>query len=116
MKILFITIICAFISFAAIAGDNCPVCNMEINRENSVSINYTGTEYEFCSEKCLNEFKAEPILYLEKAICLPCGMDDAEENLFHSYNDTKYYFCNKNCLNKFKNDPDKYLTESVNEK
>jgi YHS domain-containing protein len=114
MKILFISVICAFISLAAIAGDNCPVCNMKVDREDSVSINYTGTEYEFCSENCLSEFKAEPILYMEKAICLPCGMDDANETLSYNLDETKYYFCNEGCRSKFIKNPDTYLKEFKN--
>jgi len=42
-----------------------PVCGMEIKVEGStLRSSYQGTEYYFCSDNCLEQFKKEPEKYV----------------------------------------------------
>lgn len=91
------------------AHEKCPVSNTELDHSTSVKFNYTGTEHEICSDKCLAEFKEEPILYMKSALCIPCNEDDAKPELTLVHEDVKYYFCNKGCQSKFKSTPEKFL-------
>lgn len=102
------------VNLTAYAQENCPVSNTELDHSTSVKFSYTGTQFELCSDKCLSEFKDEPILYMEKALCIPCNDDDAKPELTFVHEDVKYYFCNQNCLKKFSADSEKYL-EKFNE-
>ncbi len=97
-----------------------PVCGMSIDPASArYSTTYNGTKYYFCSENCLNKFKADPARYVkageteksEKVKDPVCGMtiDASQSKYSTTYKDKKYYFCSESCLNKFKADPGKYV-------
>lgn len=95
----------------AFAHGHCPVSGTTLDHEVSSKYTYTGVEYEFCSEKCLGDFKSEPILYMKEALCIPCDDYDAKPGINFVFNDAKYYFCNKGCMRKFELAPEKYLDQ-----
>lgn len=41
-----------------------PVCGMVVKEENSLSFEYKGKVYYFCSEFCYEKFKKDPEKYL----------------------------------------------------
>ncbi len=42
-----------------------PVCGMEVKSPSKFYVHYDGKHYEFCSENCMNKFKAEPAKYIK---------------------------------------------------
>ena len=94
-----------------------PVCGMSVDPAAAkYSTTYNGVKYYFCSEDCLNTFKAEPTKYVKgtsgatKVKDPVCGMsiDPSTAKYSTTYKDKKYYFCSEDCLNKFKAEPTKY--------
>ncbi|ACI17522.2 MAG TPA: YHS domain-containing protein [Coprothermobacter proteolyticus] len=54
-----------------------PVCGMVVKEETAKgTYEYKGTTYYFCSESCLNAFKADPEKYLKEG---PMGHMPQEE-------------------------------------
>ena len=46
-----------------------PVCDMEISEhEGSFCMDYENKHYCFCSEDCLQEFRDNPEMYVEKSV------------------------------------------------
>jgi YHS domain-containing protein len=95
-----------------------PVCGMNVDPGTAkYSTTYNGVKYYFCSEDCLNKFKAEPAKYVKgtseatKVKDPVCGMsiDPSKAKYSTTYNDKKYYFCSEDCLNTFKAEPTKYV-------
>ena len=43
-----------------------PVCGMEVDKDVPLQYQYEGQVYRFCSEHCLQKFKADPTQYLHK--------------------------------------------------
>ncbi|MDD4998435.1 MAG: heavy metal-binding domain-containing protein, partial [Syntrophales bacterium] len=43
-----------------------PVCNMTVAGDSAYHYHYSGNDYYFCSERCLNQFKEHPEQYLDK--------------------------------------------------
>jgi uncharacterized protein len=48
-------------------GATDPVCGMKVDRAKALRLDYAGRTYYFCSEHCLQAFKAEPERYAGKA-------------------------------------------------
>lgn len=45
-----------------------PVCGMKVSTEDAEAVfEYRDEDFYFCSEQCLNEFKANPSVYFNKA-------------------------------------------------
>lgn len=44
-----------------------PVCGMEIEEDKGYGMMHEGKLYRFCSRKCLDQFEAEPTLFIRKA-------------------------------------------------
>lgn len=45
-----------------------PVCGMKVDTENCEAVfEYRDEDFYFCSERCLNEFKAKPEPYFKQA-------------------------------------------------
>ncbi len=42
---------------------DCPVCGMEVNREDAPTAQYQGQTYGFCSTACKSEFERNPERY-----------------------------------------------------
>ncbi len=42
-----------------------PVCGMDVNPDEAVSVEIEGKTYCFCCEECLEEFKNDPEAYIE---------------------------------------------------
>ena len=42
-----------------------PVCGMEVKSPSEYSAEVGGTEYDFCSEKCKNDFLSNPDKYIK---------------------------------------------------
>jgi Cu+-exporting ATPase len=94
-----------------------PVCGMSVDSGTAkYSTTYNEKKYYFCSESCLNKFKADPAKYVKgderpaRAKDPVCGMsvDPATTKYSSEHKGKKYYFCSEDCLNKFKADPAKY--------
>jgi YHS domain-containing protein len=48
--------------------DKCPVCGMEVDRNNpAATSNYNGQYYNFCCEECKEKFDQNPQTYAKKA-------------------------------------------------
>ena len=102
-----------------------PVCGMTISPDDAVGhVKYEGHTYYFCSESCLEKFKADPARYThthtENATSElhhdpVCGMDieaqDAVGTVEHK--GKLYYFCSTSCTEKFKTNPESYLHAKV---
>lgn len=57
-----------------------PVCGMSVSPDTHRRLTHDGTEYLFCSDRCLEKFKAEPAKYLVQKAGVPHGHDrDAPE-------------------------------------
>lgn len=44
-----------------------PVCGMEVEEDKGYGMMHEGNLYRFCSRKCLDQFEAEPTLFVHKA-------------------------------------------------
>jgi Cu+-exporting ATPase len=102
-----------------------PVCHMKVDvKEDTVSTEYDGEKYYFCSRSCLKVFGENPGKFVtqsekqegekaaEKVFKDPvCGMTTEEENAFTRYEHEggSYYFCSDHCLTKFKNEPGSFI-------
>ncbi len=91
-----------------------PVCGMTVSEEkNAGRMTYQGTEYLFCSTKCLDKFSVNPEAYLhpQESKDPVCGMTVSEEKNAGriTYQGTEYLFCSEKCKAKFSADPQVYL-------
>lgn len=50
--------------FGLFGGIKDPVCGMKVNNKSQYSMDFKGKQYYFCSENCLNQFKASPEKYV----------------------------------------------------
>ena len=114
-----------------------PICGMTVDPAKAAGqYAHKGTTYYFCAGSCLERFRADPELALNKKplnlITMPasrkplpmmvqatpgeidpvCGMtvQPASAAGSYDYREKKYYFCATRCLEKFCADPDYYLT------
>lgn len=57
--------------------ENDPVCGVEVNGKKALSIEYEGNVYHFCSQECMDAFKAHPDRFIQwqKTIEEHCGLD-----------------------------------------
>jgi len=55
---------------------NDPVCDMVVSGDSEYHYHHAGTEYYFCSEHCLREFKEHPDQYLTRGTSQSYGMPD----------------------------------------
>jgi P-type Cu+ transporter len=44
-----------------------PVCGMDVGTDTEFTYDYEGQTYYFCSQDCLDSFKSDPLMYLEKS-------------------------------------------------
>jgi len=111
-----------------------PVCGMEVNKENStITKEWQGEQYAFCSQKCHDSFSADPEKYIELSehhghhhehnhgshgsstqVKDPvCGMmvDENSDSIVTEREGKQYYFCSKHCKTSFENDPKKYVQQ-----
>ena len=94
-----------------------PVCGMTAKPDSPHHFEYKGTDYHFCSAKCVVKFSAKPEKYLfgnvtdEGAIKDPvCGMTvKPDSQLRHEHDGKTYLFCSSKCQTKFAAEPEKYL-------
>ncbi len=52
------------------------VCGIDLETGQGLKHHHEGTDYHFCSEKCLNEFKEDPGRYVSKEAELSYGAAD----------------------------------------
>ena len=45
-----------------------PVCGMEVGSESQYSVEHAGESYYFCSQRCMEKFKANPAEYLKPVV------------------------------------------------
>jgi YHS domain-containing protein len=70
----------------------CPMSNKEIGEGEGVTYNYLGIEYTFCSQDCVDEFKSEPMSYIDEKLKCPVMGGAAKQGMFVEYDGVKYYF------------------------
>ena len=107
-----------------------PVCGMQTESpEDYIPYEHDGRTVYFCSEHCLEKFKADPERYLsggtgddaddptdeadgEKVTDPVCGMqtESPEDYIPYEHDGRTVYFCSEHCLEKFKADPERYLS------
>jgi P-type Cu+ transporter len=88
-----------------------PVCGMEVAEASEFERSFRGTDFHFCSARCLERFNEDPNAWLgaDCAIDPVCGMKvppDSRNHLIHDDHD--YYFCSQHCVQNFKNNPASY--------
>jgi Cu+-exporting ATPase len=96
-----------------------PICNMDVEPSTAAgSYEYKGTTYYFCSEPCLEKFRAAPEDYLGQPEPGPATFKDPVCNMdvepataagSYEYKGTTYYFCCEACLDKFRAAPEEYI-------
>ncbi len=103
-----------------------PVCGMSVNLAAAAGSHlFQGTQYYFCSQRCLERFRSRPQLYIgvspesihrlmheaPKHRDPVCGMFIEQDNAAGSVDlaGTRWYFCATECLDKFKASPDEYM-------
>jgi Cu+-exporting ATPase len=85
-----------------------PVCGMTVKPESPHHYHYHGSEYRFCSAKCVAKFQANPEQYLFRDPV--CGMTvKPDSSLRHVHDGKTYMFCSQKCQAKFSADPGQYL-------
>jgi Cu+-exporting ATPase len=86
-----------------------PVCGMTLDKKSAYQSEYEGVQWQFCSNQCLEKFKASPEHYTIDPVC---DMVVKPESPYRaSYKDEGYRFCSNACLNKFKSNPSQYVHE-----
>jgi len=98
-----------------------PVCGMKILPGKAIgSQDYEGQTYYFCSQSCMQKFKAEPAQYAipKSAVDPVCGMKVTLEKTAGTaeYKGEKYFFCSKGCMEKFKVDPAAYVAREAEQR
>ena len=96
--------------------DKDPVCGMSVSENSVHHTEYEGQVYRFCSEACLNKFKAVPARFLQiESLTDPvCGMEVTEDSRHYTEHEGKtYYFCSETCLSKFSAEPAQYLQKDA---
>ena len=98
-----------------------PVCGMKILPGKAVgSQEYEGRSYYFCSQSCVQKFKADPVQYAipKSAVDPVCGMkvplDKAAATA--EYRGEKYFFCSKGCKEKFNADAAQYIAREADQR
>ncbi len=86
----------------------CPVSNKEFEQGTGVTFSYLGKDYEFCCQDCVDEFKSEPMSYIDGKLKCPVKGGAAKQNVYTEYDGVKYYFCCEGCESKFNSNPEKY--------
>lgn len=96
-------------SSGTISSDSavCMVSGEHMENGKGVGLKYLGTEYKFCCPGCVEEFKAEPMNYIEKIQC-PVEGGAGKKEVSTVVDGTKYYFCCKGCDKEFSENFDKY--------
>jgi Cu+-exporting ATPase len=102
-----------------------PVCGMSVSPDTELRHEHEGEVYRFCSEHCLNKFRAAPEDFIshehaalhhhdhgtDTLIDPVCGMSvSPDTELRHEYEGEVYRFCSEHCLNKFKAAPGHFLS------
>lgn len=85
----------------------CMVSGEPMESGKGVGLKYLGTEYKFCCPGCVEEFKAEPMNYIEKIQCSVEG-GAGKKDVYTMVDGVKYYFCCKGCDKEFSENFDKY--------
>ncbi len=98
-----------------------PVCGMKILPGKAAgSQEYEGQTYYFCSQSCVQKFKADPAQYAipKSAVDPVCGMNVPLEKAAGTaeYRGEKYFFCSKSCLEKFKADSAAYVAREAEQR
>ncbi len=94
-----------------------PVCGMEVKAEGE-GVKYQGKTYYFCSDYCLEKFKADPQAYVaeehtHKHIDPVCGMEVTSHDRQVTIDGQTFYFCSDYCLEKFQADPGSFGKKAV---
>jgi Cu+-exporting ATPase len=85
-----------------------PVCGMTVKPESPHHYHYHGSEYRFCSAKCVAKFQVNPEQYLFRdPVCGTTVKPDSQ--LRHVHEGKTYMFCSQKCQAKFSADPGQYL-------
>ncbi len=105
-----------------------PVCGMSVAEDTQHYAEHEGQNYRFCSERCLQKFKADPAQYIQTELSQTeslqnesikdpvCGMVVTEASEHHTEHEAKnHYFCSAGCLNAFLASPEQYLTQQKHE-
>jgi Cu+-exporting ATPase len=103
-----------------------PVCGMSTDDPDAYTrYTHEGRDYYFCSEHCLEQFKADPEAYgAGSATSGPdegatftdpvCGMstDDPDAFTRYTHEGKDYYFCSEHCLERFKKNPGQFIEKN----
>ena len=91
-----------------------PVCGMAVDpAQTPHHRKASGTEYHFCSERCLERFKEDPAQFVSTLRRDPvCGMSvDTTKTLHHHrHQGTDYYLCSARCRERFIATPATFLS------
>src|SRR5690625_3717110 len=88
-----------------------PVCGMLVDPAVAEHVHeHDGHRYFFCSEHCLNRFRAAPEDFI-RATDPVCGMSVDRSTARHmtSHAGERFYFCSSRCQERFEAGPSKYL-------
>jgi Cu+-exporting ATPase len=96
-----------------------PVCGMEIEEGAAAATrNVDGTTYYFCSQRCAEQFDADPAEFIAKVSPVTvtdpvCGMaiDPANAAATRDVGGQIYYFCSEGCARRFDADPEAYVRQ-----
>lgn len=86
----------------------CAICKVA-GESTPISYTYLGTEYKFCAEGCVEEFKAEPMNYIEANLQCPVEGGTAKKDVYTVVDGVKYYFCCQGCDKEFSDNSQKYV-------
>lgn len=93
----------------------CPVSGEKVLKSEAAGpYKYKETEYYFCCNNCLEKFKKDPEVYLNKTSDLVCGMSvDKRTTIKTSYEGKDFYFCSENCKTAFEKDPKTHIMKTM---
>ncbi len=95
----------------------CPLGCHEMDKSKTVSHDYNGKTYYFCSTACRDEFKADPEKFINRVKMSCCGgmKVDKASAIKVSYEGKDYFFCSEKCKETFEKDPKAYLEKMKTE-
>ena len=102
-----------------------PVCGMDVEGPEGISVRYNDSIFYFCSTNCKRHFESSPEFFArrhwafkeEGTVDPVCGLELQKSRATrYTYNNKEYYFCCDHCKGVFREDPEKYLLEQAQHK
>lgn len=85
----------------------CPVSGEKMLKSEAAGpYEHKGVKYYFCCNNCIEKFKKDPEVYLNRTKDIICGMTiDKRTASKVTYEGNDYYFCTDKCKAEFEKDP-----------